>query len=167
MHAEAPNVVVKPLVRSPEEVAELRRFCSMWESAPPGRERFWSYEDVIETLSRPGCFGVYAVRQGTAAWVGVALVAVQLDSADLIYVYVQQELRQLGIARELLRGVVAELETRPDVCAFFLEVRVSNVAAQALYESFGMARIGLRKRYYSDGEDALVYSCDVGNLGAR
>ncbi|HSM38624.1 MAG TPA: hypothetical protein VK838_04760, partial [Candidatus Limnocylindrales bacterium] len=38
-----------------------------------------------------------------------------------------------------------------------LEVRVSNVAAQALYRRFGFEAGGRRPRYYTDdGEDALV-----------
>jgi [ribosomal protein S18]-alanine N-acetyltransferase len=36
-----------------------------------------------------------------------------------------------------------------------LEVRLSNRQAQALYQRFGMAPVGVRKRYYRD-EDALV-----------
>jgi ribosomal-protein-alanine N-acetyltransferase len=44
-----------------------------------------------------------------------------------------------------------------------LEVRVSNTAAQALYEKYGFTRQGLRKRYYSDnGEDAhIMWSPDL------
>ena len=38
-----------------------------------------------------------------------------------------------------------------------LEVRVSNIAAQALYRKYGMENAGVRKRYYSDnGEDAYI-----------
>jgi ribosomal-protein-alanine N-acetyltransferase len=36
-----------------------------------------------------------------------------------------------------------------------LEVRVSNRPAQALYQRFGMAPVGVRKLYYRD-EDALI-----------
>jgi ribosomal-protein-alanine N-acetyltransferase len=36
-----------------------------------------------------------------------------------------------------------------------LEVRMSNASAQALYQRFGFAPVGLRKNYYRD-EDALV-----------
>lgn len=36
-----------------------------------------------------------------------------------------------------------------------LEVRVSNRAAQDFYRKFGMAPVGVRKRYYRD-EDALI-----------
>jgi ribosomal-protein-alanine N-acetyltransferase len=38
-----------------------------------------------------------------------------------------------------------------------LEVRTSNTAAQKLYQGFGFAPAGVRRRYYSDnGEDALI-----------
>jgi ribosomal-protein-alanine N-acetyltransferase len=38
-----------------------------------------------------------------------------------------------------------------------LEVRVTNAAAQALYQKYGFSTHGTRKRYYSDNnEDALI-----------
>lgn len=38
-----------------------------------------------------------------------------------------------------------------------LEVRESNIAAQKLYQSFGLKKAGIRKRYYIDNnEDAIV-----------
>jgi ribosomal-protein-alanine N-acetyltransferase len=37
-----------------------------------------------------------------------------------------------------------------------LEVRVGNVPARALYSGLGFAEAGMRKSYYSDGEDALI-----------
>lgn len=37
-----------------------------------------------------------------------------------------------------------------------LEVRASNHGAQQLYEQLGFARVGLRRRYYSNGEDAIL-----------
>jgi ribosomal-protein-alanine N-acetyltransferase len=40
--------------------------------------------------------------------------------------------------------------------AMFLEVAVTNTAARALYAAHGFTEAGLRRRYYSDGTDALV-----------
>ncbi len=40
--------------------------------------------------------------------------------------------------------------------AVLLEVRASNAAALRLYESLGFQRVGLRRRYYADGEDAVL-----------
>ena len=43
----------------------------------------------------------------------------------------------------------------------WLEVRISNLAAQALYESFGFKEVGRRRRYYDDTqEDALLLTLD-------
>jgi len=59
---------------------------------------------------------------------------------------------QLG-ARLMLEIVEAAL--RADTRHLTLEVRVSNDAAQKLYERFGFDPVGRRKNYYKD-EDALV-----------
>ena len=41
-----------------------------------------------------------------------------------------------------------------------LEVRVGNAPARALYRSLGFIDAGLRKKYYSDGEDAVIMTLD-------
>jgi len=38
----------------------------------------------------------------------------------------------------------------------FLEVRESNAPARALYGRAGFVSIAVRKKYYGDGEDAVV-----------
>ncbi len=42
-----------------------------------------------------------------------------------------------------------------------LEVRPSNTAAMALYKKFGFYPSSVRKRYYRDGEDAVVMRKDL------
>lgn len=44
-----------------------------------------------------------------------------------------------------------------------LEVRVTNQAAQALYQTFGFVPVGVRKRYYENVDDAIVmWAHDIG-----
>ena len=46
-----------------------------------------------------------------------------------------------------------------------LEVRPSNTAAIALYNSMGFEEVGLRKNFYRDPvEDALILTCDKINI---
>ena len=48
----------------------------------------------------------------------------------------------------------------------WLEVRPSNLAALALYESFGFKEVGRRPRYYDDTqEDALLLTLDWSEAG--
>ncbi len=63
--------------------------------------------------------------------------------------------RRRGIARQLIGRVAADARDL-GASAASLEVRVSNTGAQAFYETLGMRSIGVRPRYYSDREDAVI-----------
>ena len=45
----------------------------------------------------------------------------------------------------------------------FLEVRPTNSSAIKLYEKLGFENISVRKKYYSDGEDAMVFKLRIGS----
>ncbi len=63
--------------------------------------------------------------------------------------------RRKGIARLMMTRVLDE--ARRDHADFVaLEVRKGNVPAKSLYQSLGFQPIGVRPRYYRDGEDAEV-----------
>ncbi|MPZ22797.1 MAG: ribosomal-protein-alanine N-acetyltransferase [Dehalococcoidia bacterium] len=79
-----------------------------------------------------------------------------VDEGHIVTIAVREDRRRLGLGGLLLSRafMVADQENLP---ALTLEVRVSNQAAQALYEKWGFQRLGLRKRYYSDNnEDAVI-----------
>jgi ribosomal-protein-alanine N-acetyltransferase len=63
--------------------------------------------------------------------------------------------RRQGVATALIdavKGMVSQRGCR----SLFLEVATGNIAALALYRRAGFAEVGRRRRYYSDGSDALV-----------
>ncbi len=37
-----------------------------------------------------------------------------------------------------------------------MEVSVKNIPARGLYEKLGFRKVGIRKRYYPDGSDAIL-----------
>jgi ribosomal-protein-alanine N-acetyltransferase len=47
------------------------------------------------------------------------------------------------------------LSQAPKARTLFLEVRRSNTPAIRLYRSLGFYALGVRKKYYPDGEDAI------------
>ncbi len=63
--------------------------------------------------------------------------------------------RLQGHAKHLLRAAHEHARRRGGETVT-LEVRSSNTAARALYRKLGYAEVGQRKRYYGDGEDAIV-----------
>jgi ribosomal-protein-alanine N-acetyltransferase len=127
----------------------------------------------VEALERD-CFGegwgplgagehLWAVPSAAfARWRVVPAV----NEGELLRLGVAGPLRRAGHGRALLRHAMAEL-LRYGIGELHLEVRVSNAAARALYESEGWACVGVRKSYYKDGEDAAIYSWDQGGAQIR
>ena len=78
------------------------------------------------------------------------------ESADITNVAVHPDYRQKGLGKQVLKRALEDAGAR-GVTQLFLEVRVSNEAAQALYSACGFARVGERKKYYADNqEDAVI-----------
>jgi ribosomal-protein-alanine N-acetyltransferase len=80
--------------------------------------------------------------------------------AELLRLAVVPGERRRGIAQALVAEGLERLE-REGVQVCFLEVRVDNVSAVALYERLGFARIGRRRGYYRDGTDALIFALEL------
>jgi ribosomal-protein-alanine N-acetyltransferase len=104
-------------------------------------------------------------REGRIVVYGVMLLAP--GEAQILNLSVVPDARREGLGRALLRRFIAHA-ARLGAEQIFLEVRVSNAAAVALYESEGFTRVGRRDAYYPahlpDGvqEDALVMRRVVG-----
>ncbi len=96
-----------------------------------------------------------AARVGDTV-VGFAGVWLMVDDAHVTTFSVHPDWRRQGIGRQLLLNL-AELSGTIGARRMTLEVRPSNLAAQALYRAFGFEIVGRRPHYYTDdGEDALI-----------
>jgi ribosomal-protein-alanine N-acetyltransferase len=73
------------------------------------------------------------------------------DEAEILTVGVVPAARRQGIGRLLLADLLAHAGER-GARQVYLEVRVDNAAAIALYESDGFAGVGLRRGYYANGQ---------------
>lgn len=78
-----------------------------------------------------------------------------LDEAHVTVLAVDPRYQRRGLGKWLLVNLLADACDRALTRAT-LEVRPSNSRALALYESFGFETLGRRRRYYADGEDALI-----------
>lgn len=118
----------------------------------------------------PWSVGVFrdCLRASYSCWVlvaetdllGYAVVSTAADEAHMLNLCVAPDFQGLGYGRHLI-GRMLEVARWSGAQRMFLEVRPSNPAAQALYQSLGFEEIGRRPRYYPgvDGrEDAIVMS---------
>ena len=151
--------------KTPEHVAGLREISALWRREPGG---FWTFDQVIEALQRPAVKLFFTSAPSENRWQAAVLADIGPYSADLLYIYVRPELRRTGIGRNAMENLFTWLSNNPGDQPgsapkeeLLLEVRLSNKPAIAMYESFGMSRVCVRKRYYADGEDGLVFKRKV------
>lgn len=112
------------------------------------------------------------LRVGYSAWVvacpegqvlAYALMSMAAGEAHILNICAAPAYQRRGLARFLLQHLLT-IARAAGVELMLLEVRVSNLAAQALYAQFGFRRLGERRAYYParDGrEDALVLGLDL------
>jgi len=83
------------------------------------------------------------------------------DEVHILNVAVHQEFRKTGLGEKLMRDCLSESAEKGLKYAI-LEVRITNTAAQKLYEKLGFKTIQVRHKYYSDtGEDAYVMMLEI------
>lgn len=87
--------------------------------------------------------------------VAFALGSVCIDEYELLKIGVHPDHQSKGLGKMILEDQMVKVQAL-GVKRCFLEVRISNESAKALYLKQGWREIGLRKGYYSDGEDALI-----------
>jgi len=130
--------------------------------------------EAIEDASFPTSWsrGSFSRELGSAVaryWVGVAdgvVVGfagawVVLDEVHVTTVAVDPKVRGQRVGRRLMARLLEEaVETGARWAV--LEVRESNDAAIKMYQYFGFRQVGVRKKYYENGENALVLW--VGNM---
>ncbi len=74
----------------------------------------------------------------------------------VISIAVLPEYRRRGIAKTLLSNALKALKEHYGCEEAYLEVRISNSPALALYQKLGFTIVKVSRRYYIDGEDAYV-----------
>jgi [ribosomal protein S18]-alanine N-acetyltransferase len=117
----------------------------------------WPPEAFTQELSHNRMARYLVARQGGAV-VGYAGVWLMVDEAHITTFAVHPDWRRQGVGRRLMHALLL-VATEMQAARMTLEVRVSNLAAQALYRGHGFEIAGRRERYYSDdGEDAYIMS---------
>lgn len=132
-----------------EHIPEIARLEIVCFSSP------WSEKSLSEELKNENSHFLVAVSDKVLGYIGVQEIC---GEAYITNVAVFREYRTCGIGRSLLKSAYCGAKERN--CEFItLEVRESNSAAIALYESEGFEKAGIRKNFYSDPtENGIIYT---------
>ncbi|WP_395246055.1 ribosomal protein S18-alanine N-acetyltransferase [Agromyces sp. MMS24-K17] len=121
-------------------------------------------EDAMrrELLGEHGFYLVVVDDGDPAAVLGYAglLAAAGGGQGDIQTIAVDPGRRGHGVGRALMTTLIDEARRR-GADEVFLEVRADNPVARGLYASLGFLEIGVRRRYYRGGIDAIHMKLDV------
>ena len=117
----------------------------------------WKEAFFLSEIQNPcSCFLVARQENQVTGYLCAWLVA---DEVQILRIAVHPTHRRQGVGRSLLLATLAE--ARQEGARFAsLEVRKSNLSALAFYDEFGFHQVATRRRYYENGEDALLLVCD-------
>lgn len=139
----------------------------------------WDATDFGTLLAMPGTYAVLAegedelpleaIGGGEDAWMaeagrpagmvtrgqGFVLTRIAGDEAEILTIAVLPRCRRAGLGLALMEAA-QRLVAQQGATMMFLEVAEPNLAARGLYGALGFEKVGRRKRYYANGDDALV-----------
>lgn len=129
----------------------------------------WTRGNFIDSIHAGYEMQVLFTPRGSRIGLAGYFVAMAgVDEMHLLNLTVAPAEQGHGHARFML-DALCELARRRRAARLWLEVRVSNARAAALYERYGFRRIGLRRGYYPAAagtrEDAIVMSLATSSAG--
>jgi len=117
----------------------------------------WRLESVLAELEGAAnkLYMVICEENHIVGYAGVWLV---YDEGQITNIAVLPSARGKGYGSKLTKQLIDECFSR-GMHEIFLEVRISNLAALAMYRNLGFSVKGIRKEYYSEPtEDAYIMS---------
>jgi ribosomal-protein-alanine N-acetyltransferase len=116
----------------------------------------WSRRAFETEIGASHAFPFVLDHSAPAFVLGYVCSWLTLDECHILNIAIHPSFRRIGLASQLIDHLFGMCKDK-GIVRCFLEVRVTNNKAIALYRKYGFRVCGLRRRYYADtGEDALI-----------
>lgn len=117
---------------------------------------FWSVDVLKSELLNSN--SKYLVAKKENEIIGFAGIWKAVDDIHITNIVVKKSFRNKGIGSIILKQLIEISKLEQNINSITLEVNIKNVPAQKLYEKFGFKNVGIRKRYYNNIDDAIIYT---------
>lgn len=121
-------------------------------------DKFWSIDVLKHDFDDDN--SQYVVAKMNNEIVGFAGIKIIIDEADIMNIAVKMDKRKSGIGSMLLEKLL-EIAKVSNCTSITLEVNENNLPAIYLYEKYHFERIGLRKKYYNNTDNAILMKKDL------
>ncbi len=87
--------------------------------------------------------------------IGLCVFHVVIDEAQINFFVVDHKYRKKGFGSYLMNFLIRQCE-KLNIQKLLLEVSHTNTTAEKFYSRFEFYTVGIRRKYYKDGSDALL-----------
>ncbi|MAV64205.1 MAG: ribosomal-protein-alanine N-acetyltransferase [Candidatus Marinimicrobia bacterium] len=115
----------------------------------------WSYESFLNEINNNVSSNWVYLKNNNV--LGYLFGWVLEKDFQINNIAVKSCFRRNGLAYKMIKNCIDVI----DLDSMVLEVSEFNESAILLYEGIGFKKNGLRKKYYSDGSDAILYKMDL------
>ena len=125
---------------------------AIWEIEKSVFPSPWSREQLAHELVVNPTTGHW-VLDDENSMIGYIMSYIVHYEVQIINIAVRLSCQYRGYGKRILSEFLSQFDKKTYL---FLEVRESNLPAYQLYSNFGFKQIEIRRKYYHDGEDAIV-----------
>ena len=119
---------------------------------------FWNYEIFKEELANNNSnYLVLRYENEIVCFGGFKKI---LDEADIMNIVTKKNKRNLGFAKLVLNELI-NIAKEQNLKTITLEVNENNLPAIHLYEAFNFKKVGLRKNYYNNTDNAILMTLNL------
>ena len=135
---------------------------AIWEIEQSVFSSPWSRDQLAHELVANPTAGHWVLDDGGSI-IGFIMSYIVQYEVQIINIAVRLSHQYRGYGKRILSEFLSQFNEK---IYLFLEVRESNLPAYQLYSHFGFEQIDIRRKYYHDGEDAIVMA-KMGNKVQR
>lgn len=117
---------------------------------------FWSANILKSELQNP--YSKYIVAKLNNIIVGFGGIWKAVDDIHVTNIVVKKDYRNKHIGSIILSKLIEISKLENNIKELTLEVNSNNIPAIKLYEKFNFKKVGLRKKYYNNIDDAIIYT---------
>ena len=119
----------------------------------------WSLEQLSNSLKENNIFIIATIQEEV---VGFLIAEYLVDSYNLLLIATKEEFKNQNIATKLMQKL-EEISKNKNIEKIWLEVRENNIPAINLYKKNDFSSIFLRRNYYKNGDNAIIFEKIIKN----
>lgn len=124
---------------------------------------FWSVSIFKSELLNPN--SKYIVAKINNKIVGFGGIWKSVDDIHITNIVTAKKFRKQNIGSTMLSILIQMAKSEKNITSITLEVNSNNIPAQKLYEKFGFKKVGLRKKYYNNKDNAIIMTKELSENG--